>query len=174
MPLGRIILLNGTSSAGKSKLAAALREELSEPFCYFSSDQLTDAGFRTKNYEIKDVDAPNERDRFFEGFHQAIVAFADAGNDLIVEHIVEELRWAEQLKNLFAGKDVFWVGVHAPIEVLEQREIQRGDRRLGEAKYHLKTHQYCRYDIEVDTTFPTSVVVETVINAWKGRVARNS
>ncbi len=50
-----------------------------------------------------------------------------------MEHIVEELRWAEQLKNLFAGKDVFWVGVHAPIEVLEEREVQRGDRRLGEA-----------------------------------------
>ncbi|WSH19092.1 AAA family ATPase [Rhizobium ruizarguesonis] len=169
MPPGRIILLNGTSSAGKSTLASALREELSEPFCYFSSDQLADGGFRTEKYEIRDLGTPSERDRFLDGFHRAIVAFADAGNDLIVEHIVEERRWADQLESLFARRDVFWVGVHAPLSVLEQREVTRGDRTIGEASYHLKTHEYCRYDVEVDTTKAQAEVIAEIVRAWRGR-----
>ncbi|WP_458395608.1 phosphotransferase-like protein [Rhizobium ruizarguesonis] len=49
MRSGRIIFLNGTSSAGKSTLAKALRAELSEPFCFFSSDQLADGAFARSN-----------------------------------------------------------------------------------------------------------------------------
>ncbi len=43
---GRIVLLNGTSSAGKTTLATALRPALGPEFCYYASDQLADAGFR--------------------------------------------------------------------------------------------------------------------------------
>ncbi len=46
---GGIILLNGTSSAGKTTLARALQPGLGEPFCYYASDQLADAGFRSRS-----------------------------------------------------------------------------------------------------------------------------
>ena len=42
---GRIILLNGTSSAGKTTLARTLRTKLPPDFCYYASDQLADASF---------------------------------------------------------------------------------------------------------------------------------
>ena len=90
MQNGRIIFLNGTSSAGKSTLAKALRTALQEPFCYYASDQLADAGFRTIKHRNRDFGAQGERARFFDGFHRSIVGFAEAGNDLLVEHIVEE------------------------------------------------------------------------------------
>ncbi|MBD9593822.1 hypothetical protein IB277_12205 [Ensifer sp. ENS07] len=89
MQHGRIIFLNGTSSAGKSTLAKALREILPEPFCYYASDQLADAGFRVLRRGMH-PGMRGERARFFDGFHRSIAAFAEAGNDLIVEHIVEE------------------------------------------------------------------------------------
>ena len=44
--MARIILLNGTSSAGKTTLATTLRERLEPEFCSYASDQLADAGFR--------------------------------------------------------------------------------------------------------------------------------
>jgi chloramphenicol 3-O phosphotransferase len=169
MPLGRIILLNGTSSAGKSTLATLLREALDEPFCYFSSDQLADGGFRTRKHQIRDTGTPSERDQFFDGFHRAIAAFSEAGNDMIVEHIVEQQSWAEQLRQLFAGRDIFWVGVHAPLEVLKSREIERGNRSMGEAEFHLKTHAFCSYDIEVDTTDAPGEIVDKIVRSWKTR-----
>lgn len=142
-----------------------------EPFCYYASDQLADGGFRVIKPETFENGVPDERARFFDGFHRSIASFADAGNDMIVEHIVEEPAWARQLETLLSPLDTFWVGVHAPIAELEQREIKRGTRSIGEAKYHLKTHDYCRYDIEVDTSDPEETVVSSVIDAWRRRHA---
>jgi len=166
MQNGRIIFLNGTSSAGKSTLAKALRTALPEPFCYYASDQLAEAGFRTTRQKRRD-----ERARFFDGFHRSIAGFAEAGNDLIVEHIVEEAAWWEQLRQLLGHLDTFWVGVHAPLAELERRERERGNRSIGEAAYHLKTHGYCDYDVEVDTSGDHNAVVATIIDAWRRRPA---
>ncbi len=90
------------------------------------------------------------------------MSFAEAGNDIIVEHIVEEASWAQQLQELFAPLDTFWV-VHAPLAEMERREQERGDRTIGEARYHLKTHDYCRYDIEVNTTKSLDSLVSSII-----------
>lgn len=171
---GRIILLNGTSSAGKSTLAKALRAALTEPFCYYASDQLADGGFRTIKQKTPHAGLSNERARFFDGFHRSIVSFAEAGNDIVVEHIVEEAGWAQQLRALFAHLDTFWVGVHAPLAEMERRERERGDRTIGEARYHLKTHDYCRYDIEVDTTEPLHSLVSSIIETWRARPSATS
>lgn len=145
---------------------------MSEPFCYYASDQLADGGFRTIKPELVDAGQPDERARFFDGFHRSIVSFAEAGNDMIVEHIVEEPGWAEQLRHLLAHLDTFWVGVHAPLAQLQRRERERGDRDLGEAEYHLKTHGYCRYDIEVDTSEPLETAVAAIVHAWRHRPVR--
>ena len=162
---GRIILLNGTSSSGKSTLAQALRPKLEPQFHYYASDQLADAGFRPLNEEARSV----WRKPFFDGFHNSIPAFAGAGLDLLIEHIIEEQSWADDLEALLAPLDVFWVGVHAPTQEIEHRERLRKDRQPGEALYHLKTHTFCKYNLEVDTTEPTSHNVEIILNAWKSR-----
>ena len=166
---GRIILLNGTSSSGKSTLAKALRARLADPFCFYASDQLAAAEFRPIKQKMDDTNPQDERARFFDGFHRSIVSFARAGNDILVEHIVEELSWARQLRELLAPLDTFWVGVHAPLEEIERREQERGDRKIGEARYHLKTHDFCQYDIEVDTTNSEEFVVSSIVEAWRAR-----
>jgi chloramphenicol 3-O phosphotransferase len=162
---GRIILLNGTSSAGKSTLARELRVRLEPQFHYYASDQLADAGFRPldKNVRFK------YRESFFEGFHRSIPAFAEVGLDLLVEHIVECQSWADDLNVLLSPFDVFWVGVHAPVAEIERRERLRGNRQIDEGVYHLKTHTFCRYDLEVDTMLPLEQNVETIITAWRSR-----
>ena len=163
---GRIIFLNGTSSAGKSTLAKALRLRLEPQFHYYASDQLVEAAFRPLD---KDVGYRCRR-AFFDGFHRSIPAFASVGIDLLVEHIVEEQTWADDLKTLLAPFDVFWVGVHASLAELERRERLRGNRQIGEALYRLQTHSFCRYDVEVDTTTQAlDQNVDEIVRAWKGR-----
>ena len=168
MGLARIILLNGTSSAGKSTLARALRRQLDPSFCYFASDQLADAEFR----QVELAERAAGRERFFDGFHRAVAGFAAAGNDLLVEHIVEEQRWADDLRRLLAPFDVFWVGLHAPLEEVERRERLRGDRTIGEGRFHMKTHGFCRYDVAVDSMRPVDEVVKTIVTAWQARGSR--
>ncbi|WP_448785132.1 phosphotransferase-like protein [Brucella intermedia] len=72
---------------------------------------------------------------------------------------------AQRLNALFAPLDVFWVGIHAPIEVIEKRERARGNRTISEASFHLKMHDYCRNDFEVDTSAPQTAVVAALLLA---------
>jgi chloramphenicol 3-O phosphotransferase len=162
---GRIILLNGTSSAGKSTLAKALRQKLEPQFCFYASDQLADAGFRPAQAEARTAG----REKFFEAFHRSIPAFAAAGLDLLVEHIVEKQSWADDLAKLLSPFDTFWVGVHTPLSELERREQLRRDRQIGEAALHLKTHSFCHYDVEVDSMQPISENVNIIVDAWMKR-----
>jgi len=163
----RVILLNGTSSAGKSTLAAALRPLLPETFCYYASDQLADAHFRP----LTEPARTEGREAFFSGFHRSIAAFAEAGLDLLVEHVVEKASWADQLRDLLRPFDTFWVGVHVPIDVLEQRERLRGDRALGEAQEHHGTHNHCVYDLEFENVATPAVAATQVFQAWSLRQA---
>jgi chloramphenicol 3-O phosphotransferase len=171
--VGRIILLNGASSSGKSSLSLAIQGALDEPFLHCSSDMLA-VGLP----ERRDQEGPfawwgNLRPRFFAGFHGCIVALAAAGNDLIVEHIIETSEWRAELRALLLPFDVFLVGVHCSLVEIDRRERERGDRRLGEGREHVEVdriHELGPYDLDVDTTGrdPAAVAVE-VIRHWRAR-----
>ena len=110
---------------------------------------------------------------FFDGFHRCVPALAAAGNNLIVEHIVETETWLSDLVRLLAPFDVFFVGVHCPLAELEARERRRGDRRTGEARNDFPTvHVNRSYDFEVDGTQDAGVNADSVIAAWRAAAAR--
>ena len=163
---GRIILVNGTSSAAKSTLAKALGLRLESQFHYYASDQLVDEGFRPMDKEV----SYRWRQAFFDSFHRSIPAFASVGIDLLVEHIVEEQSWADDLKVLLAPFDVFWVGVHAPTAEIERRENLRGNRHIGEGLHHLKPRSFCQHNIEIDSMQPLNENVATIVAAWNHRI----
>jgi chloramphenicol 3-O phosphotransferase len=73
---------------------------------------------------------------------------------VIVDDVLEkEPPWAESLLTLFEGLDVIFVGVHCPLEELEKREQERGDRKQGMARLQFdQVHAQALYDIEVDTS----------------------
>lgn len=171
---GRVILLNGASSSGKSTLGQALQAAAAGPFLYVSSDQLVAAGMLPRRTEDGGpFDWQRVRPRFFAGFHACLPALARAGNDLIVEHVVEFRSWREELARLLAGLDVFLVGVHCDLDELDRRERLRGDRRLGEGRAHVtenQIHSFGPYDFEVDTTAGVSPeLVRSVLAAWERR-----
>lgn len=161
----RIIMLNGTSSVGKTTLVAELRPLLPDTFCYYASDQLADEGFRPIAPDAR----WHGREAFFDGYHRSIAAFASAGLDMLVEHIVEKPSWRADLDRLFLPFDVFWVGLFAPMEEVERRERARGNRTISEAREHSGTHDHCTYDFTISTTQPAGAVAAQVIRAWHAR-----
>jgi chloramphenicol 3-O phosphotransferase len=170
-PPGKIILLNGASSAGKSTLARGLQAALDLPFWHVSIDHLLAANILPQR-RIDSGEFPwaDLRPAFFEGFNRCVPALCSAGNHLIVEFIVETREWMDRLLRLLDAHDVFFVGVHCPLPELERRERARGDRRIGEAGADFRTaHSFGHYDFEVDGTLPPEANVAAVIEAWRSR-----
>ncbi len=168
---GKIILVNGASSSGKSTLCRALQAELDLPFWHYSIDHFRNTGvLPMERIDRGDFAWADLRDAFFEGFHRCLPALAAAGNNLVVEHIVETRAWMSRLVRLLAAFDVFYVGVQCPLADLLAREQLRGDRRPGEARLdHATVHTFGVYDLEVDSTRPLEVNVDGVLAAWRSR-----
>ena len=171
MESGKIILVNGASSSGKSTLSNALQAKLELPFWHYSIDHilaakmLPHARFNSREFLWADI-----RPQFFAGFHQTLPALAGAGNNLIIEHIVETKEWMQLLLELLEPFDVFFVGVHCPTLELERREKARGDRPVGDAQKDFETvHTFGIYDLEIDSTQDLDANIERVIGAWKAR-----
>ncbi|KCZ54732.1 hypothetical protein HY29_13720 [Hyphomonas beringensis] len=167
-PMAIVIILNGTTSAGKTSLARALQDVTSRPFLHVRMDDfLTMQPRRLNNHPDGFVFAPVEGAappevliktgaygaKLISGMRKAVAAMADSGLDMIVDDV-----WlregAEQVDyiRLLSNHEVFFVGVSAPLAILEQREVARGDRDIGQARWqHTRVHIGATYDLEIDT-----------------------
>jgi chloramphenicol 3-O phosphotransferase len=85
-------------------------------------------------------------------YRSTVAAVARTGLSVIVDDVLfEEDDWLSWRQHL-AGLDVVWVGLKVPLDVLEQRERERGDRVAGQARsQHALVHRHATYDVEVDT-----------------------
>lgn len=173
---GKIILVNGASSSGKSTLCRALQANLEEPFWHYSIDHFRNTGVLPAQHLAQGAFLePGMRGKFFEGFHRCLPALAGAGNNLIVEHIVETRAWMTRLVQLLGPFDVFLVGLHCPLAELEQRERKRGDRRAGEARQDYATvHSFGTCDIEIDSMRRLEDNVDALLAAWRSRTRPNA
>jgi len=169
---GKIILLNGASSAGKSTLCEALQAELPLPFLQFSLDFFM---FNSKVLpKRRDETGPFSwrliRPKLFEGFFNCLAGLAHAGNNVLTDYIIESQEQLHQLIQKLGQLDVFLVGVHCPLPELERREKLRGDRPAGDAKRDLETvHTFTKYDFEVDSTIPPDQNAKAIAAAWEQR-----
>jgi chloramphenicol 3-O phosphotransferase len=170
---GRIIFLTGASSSGKTSMARCIQVAMPTPFFHVASDHLVEMVPSRRTAEGPFAWWTAMRPRFFEAFHRCIPAIAGAGNDLIVDHLIEFDFWRAQLQDLLAGFDVFLVGVHCDLDEIDRRERQRGDRMAGEGRGHIeidRIHGLGSYDHEIDTTKRTPDDLATeVIDAWARR-----
>jgi len=95
-------------------------------------------------------------DRIIQGMHRAIAAYAKMGNNLIVDYIRYKPSWSADLREAVEGVKVLYVKVHAPLEVIEEREKSRNTSPPGHARSHYQTvHEGVAYDLEVDTSILT-------------------
>ena len=81
-------------------------------------------------------------------------------------------RWLDGYLHELAAVDVVFVGVTAPLEVIEEREVARGDRFPRQARGHYDVvHHDDIYDVKVDTSVlsPDACVERIVARIQSGR-----
>ena len=179
MPPGKIILLNGSSSAGKTTIARMLQQLYREPYQHIALDQFRDGmpdRFRGLNSPAGDPGArglnvvPVERDgtrvteirfgdvgrRVLRGMRRAIAIFAREGNHVIIDDLMFEKSFLLDYLEALQGLDVTFAGIRCDLDVVNAREATRPGRFPGTAISHFDSvHAHCIYDVEVDTTDST-------------------
>jgi chloramphenicol 3-O phosphotransferase len=159
---GRVIVLNGTSSSGKTSLGRALQDRLDGTWLLLGIDTFitalpwklygTPEGHTINGDGTIDFGGTWHEER--RRWRAAVASLARAGSNLLLDEVftdgaVDQQRWAEALD----GVEVTWVGVHVDVEVAAAREQARGDRDIGMARQQaLVVHAGVRYDVEVDST----------------------
>ncbi|WP_298853910.1 chloramphenicol phosphotransferase CPT family protein [uncultured Ruegeria sp.] len=173
--MSHIIFLHGASSSGKSTIAKALQQTIEKPFWHISIDHLRDSGvLPLSRYRSGEFDWSADRSAFFDAFHKSLATYAAAGNNLILEHILDTPGWAEDLRCLLCPFDVLFVAVHCPVTQLIERERLRGDRLVGSAERdHSKIHVGRVYDTELDSTDGVEVNVQAILRTWRSDLRRS-
>jgi chloramphenicol 3-O phosphotransferase len=171
---GHIIVLDGTSSAGKTTLAKGLQarfEAIGECWLITGVDdyfgKLPRSWLAVGRHVGAHADDGCVFDTSGEGFEmrmgpvgrtllhayrESVGAMARAGMNVIVDDVMlHEEEW-ESWQRAIDGLDVTWVRVRIDLDVLEAREIARKDRVLGMARWQYDlVHRFADYDVEVDT-----------------------
>lgn len=165
-----IIFLNGTSSSGKSSIASELLKVLDTPFFHLAVDAFGAMRSVERTLELDETDVAEVLRRTRAGFHRAVAGMAQAGNDVVVDHVLSEPWRLQDCLTVLDGLDVVFVGVRCPQEELERRERARGDRVPGAAAKQLRgVHQHGLYDFEVDTSVHSPRECALAIKEFLGR-----
>ncbi len=155
---GRIIFLNGTSSSGKSSIAEALLQVLDQPWFHMSVDAINAMRSRPRTLELDEAELDEVLASTRAGFHRAVAGMAEAGNDVVVDHVLSEQWRLIDCLRVLDGYEVVFVGVRCSPGELARRERARGDRDPGHAAAQLaQVHAHGRYDLECDTTTTSSL-----------------
>lgn len=162
---GRIILLNGVSSSGKTTLARGLAGRLPGffPLGLDDFDELVAAMEDREGGRL----IPVATERFF---HRTLLMFADSGVSLVADHILHDEETRSDFYETLRGREVLLVGLRCPLEEAERRERERGDRPLGLARRQASfVHRLEAYDLELDTSRePEEACVERILERARG------
>ena len=171
MTPGTVIILNGASSSGKTTLLHALQNRLTEPYLEAGIDKfIYMLPHRWLERPLWDdvlglaTEGGQMGQRLVHGMHTSVAVMAQAGLNVLVDHVLVEPGWAAECATLLGDMHCYLIAVRCPLEVLEQRECARINRTLGQARAQFeKVHRYCRYDFEVDTSQYTPEVCAKLI-----------
>jgi chloramphenicol 3-O phosphotransferase len=166
-----VLILNGTSSAGKSCISDILREKISaKNVLFLGIDDFVNmlppylvgetikasSGFQFYleggGFNIKVGNLGNIVIRQMHNFAENLLR---SGLNVIIDHVVLTKSWAHDLEGLSkTGAKIFYVLVTCDIKELKNREKIRGNRLVGLASglKHVESNIE-HYDLVVDTTF---------------------
>lgn len=163
---GRIILLNGASSAGKSSVGRALPPLLPDPWFLVPVDAIGAMRSTVHTRALDEAEIAEMLTRTRLGYHRAVAALASVGNDVIMDYPLSE-RWRlADLLGTLAGYDVTLVEVRCSPDELDRRERDRGDRPIGLARSQSTVYAHGDFDIAVDTTGrEPGECARTIVNA---------
>ncbi|MEC0243650.1 chemotaxis protein [Paenibacillus dokdonensis] len=159
MKQGMIVLMNGTSSSGKTSISIELMNQKEIPFHYLSIDNF----IKEFNNKFLDVAEPTREvdqqsiaqiifDPLFSVYYSTIKLFSEIGVNVIVDTVIDNDKWFNECLDLFFDQPTLFIGVTCSKEELIRREQTRGDRNIGLAASQF-SKVYCidEYDLEVNT-----------------------
>jgi len=183
---GKVILIIGTSSVGKSSTILELQNILSEHYLALGIDTFLHMvsprwggglggprsmdGFRyvkttvhrTSSIRILYGDVGR---RVLHGMHRAVAALAACGNNVLVDEMLLDHSVLDDWVDALHGLPVCIVRLRASLAVLEQREQQRGNEG-GLARGHLHDNLIDVYDLDLDTTHHEPKVIAHTIGQY--------
>jgi chloramphenicol 3-O phosphotransferase len=154
-PLYQIIYLNGPSSSGKSELVKALQNFLEQPFLHIGIDKMIgmmpakfnnwQGGFAPLGFswkEVKDTDGASMQElqigsfahKIYQTYKDIVLTLARSGYFIIIDDVSFGIKEFDQWKELLVDYQILYVGVHAPLNIIEERERDRGNRMVGSAR----------------------------------------
>jgi chloramphenicol 3-O phosphotransferase len=165
--VARIVVLNGVGSVGKSTLARAVQARAQVPFLHVAMDEFLemlptalqdhpDGICYHRNATGVAVTVGPVGKRLMSGMLDCVAALAAAGNDLIFDTVMDRSE-VQICRMKYAAFAPCFVGLTAPLAVLEAREVARGDRDVGLAREQLgKVHVGVDDDLTLDMASLTS------------------
>lgn len=176
--MGRVVILNGTSSSGKTTLVdlfLARRHKAGD--CWLSTGideciaRLPDAWHRTPGFDgpwaddgfrLEAVDdalvvrGGEMWQRMLTAYRRTVAVWASVGFDVIVDDVMLDRAAVDGWRAELEGLTVVRVAVHCELDAAEAREQARGDRYGGIARGQYDVvHRDVQYDLELDTTSRT-------------------
>ena len=176
MSEANVIVLNGTSSAGKTTLAKAIQYVAETPYQILSFDQFRDGlpdRFRGLNSpddttgaqginvvaerlngEIKTyIRFGDHLQQVMHAMHQSVLAFIESDQNVILDHFVNNAITANNLMMVLANVNRILVQVTCEPDELLHREQSRPGRFPGTAETQRALMSDCLdYDLSVDST----------------------
>ena len=152
--MATLILLNGTSSSGKSTIARAFQELAPSAFLNFSIDSIlyTLPPAMLRRLARGEPDPALDYPALDAAFFGCVRELLSRGLDLVIDNAITRPEQVEQLAAATAGHRAITVGLTCDAETLVAREAARGDRRPGIALRQLeKIHALLRYDLMLDS-----------------------
>lgn len=165
--MARVVILNGTSSSGKTSLARAIQRLANGPALRVSMDDFLemmpprfandDEAF---SFRLVSGAEPAEVEigtgsygaALMRGMRASVAALADQGLDLVVDDVMLGADDQAHYREVLAEHTVTFVAVRCAMETAEQRERDRGDRDIGMARWQFtRVHAGRTYDLEVST-----------------------
>lgn len=154
MKKGKIIILNGVSSSGKTTLAKTIQDRSPIPlyrldiddFILMSPDKFND-------YENGDFSVQYA---FASKFFNVVKLYSDLGFDLIVPYMFfKNSDILHDFRALLNDYPVLVVNMSCPVEELQRRENVRENRKVGSAEAQLKL---------LETGFDGSLTIDNFVN----------
>lgn len=180
MEAGKVIFLNGSSSAGKTTIALMLQQILDEPYQHIALDQFRDGlpgryrglnspegspgalglnvvPVQREGETITEIRFGHHGERVLRGMRRAAAAFAREGNNVIIDDLLFRPEYLHDYADALEGLDAWLIGVRCSLDVVNRREAERTGRFPGTATSHFhEVHAHgVPYDLEVDTSNTT-------------------
>jgi chloramphenicol 3-O phosphotransferase len=174
MKSGRVIIINGGSSTGKTTMALEFQEIMYEPYFLLGIDSFwvtmpekeIDLERVTPRYYKWCQEETEEGQRYYRilpgqflneimlARYKSMAAYLDRGLNVVADEVFWSRDWLLESLRVFKPYECFYVGLFCEDQELLSREIQRGDRYIGWARgSQIYCHKDALYDLRIDNTY---------------------